>query len=71
MIGGLLENRNTNNDANIPWASKLPIVGGLFQQQRKAFQQTELVILMRPQVIDDQVWLDELRRSAESFRQVR
>ncbi len=71
VIGGLLENRNTNNDANIPWASKLPIVGGLFQQQRKALQQTELVILMRPQVIDDQVWLDELRRSAESFRQVR
>jgi len=71
VIGGLLENRNPNNDANIPWASKLPIVGGLFQQQRKALQQTELVILMRPQVIDDQVWLDELRRSAESFRQVR
>jgi len=71
VIGGLLENRNTNNDANIPWASKLPMVGGLFQQQRKALQQTELVILMRPQVVNDQVWLDELRRSAESFRQVR
>jgi len=71
VIGGLLENRNTNNDANIPWASKLPIVGGLFQQQRKALEQTELVILMRPQVVDDQVWLDELRNSAESFRSTR
>ncbi|WP_313410228.1 pilus (MSHA type) biogenesis protein MshL [Stutzerimonas kunmingensis] len=71
VIGGLLENRNNNTDANIPWASKLPIVGNLFQQQRKSLQQTELVILMRPQVVNDQVWLDELRRSAESFRQVR
>ncbi|WP_448131619.1 pilus (MSHA type) biogenesis protein MshL [Stutzerimonas chloritidismutans] len=71
VIGGLLENRNSNNDANIPWASKLPIVGSLFQQQRKSLEQTELVILVRPQVIDDQVWLDELRRSADSFRQVR
>jgi len=26
---------------------------------------------VRPQVIDDQVWLDELRRSADSFRQIR
>jgi MSHA biogenesis protein MshL len=71
VIGGLLENRNTNNDANIPWASKLPIVGGLFQQQRKSLEQTELVILMRPQVVNDQVWLDDLRKSAESFRTTR
>jgi MSHA biogenesis protein MshL len=71
VIGGLLENRNTNTNANIPWASKLPVVGTLFQQQRKALQQTELVILMRPQVVDDQVWLDELRKSAESFRSTR
>ncbi|HAW24574.1 MAG TPA: pilus (MSHA type) biogenesis protein MshL, partial [Pseudomonas sp.] len=71
VIGGLLENRNTNTDANIPWASKLPIVGTLFQQQRKALLQTELVILMRPQVVDDQVWLDDLRKSAESFRSTR
>ena len=71
VIGGLLENTNTNTDANIPWASKLPIVGNLFQQQSKALQQTELVILMRPQVVNDQVWLDELRKSAESFRSTR
>ncbi|MBA1265605.1 pilus (MSHA type) biogenesis protein MshL [Stutzerimonas stutzeri] len=71
VIGGLLENRNTNNDANLPWASKLPFVGPLFQQQRKSLQQTELVILMRPQVVNDQVWLDELRKSAESFRSTR
>lgn len=71
VIGGLLENRNTNNDANLPWASKLPLVGPLFQQQRKSLQQTELVILMRPQVVNDQVWLDELRKSAESFRSTR
>ncbi|EWC42772.1 pilus (MSHA type) biogenesis protein MshL [Stutzerimonas stutzeri] len=71
VIGGLLENRNTNNDANLPWVSKLPIVGPLFQQQSKSLQQTELVILVRPQVITDQVWVDELRRSADSFRQVR
>lgn len=71
VIGGLLENRNANNDANLPWASKLPLVGPLFQQQRKSLQQTELVILMRPQVVNDRVWLDELRKSAESFRSTR
>ena len=71
VIGGLMENRNTNSDANVPWASKLPVLGALFQQQRKSLQQTELVILLRPQVIDERVWLDDLRKSADSFRQVR
>ena len=71
VIGGLLENRNSNDDANVPWLSKLPFAGALFQQQRKSLQQTELVILMRPQVVNDQVWLDELRKSSESFRSTR
>ncbi|MBA1234383.1 pilus (MSHA type) biogenesis protein MshL [Stutzerimonas nitrititolerans] len=71
VIGGLLENRNSNDDANVPWLSKLPFAGALFQQQRKSLEQTELVILMRPQVVNDQVWLDELRKSSESFRSTR
>lgn len=71
VIGGLLQNNNENTDAEIPWAATLPIIGNLFKQQRKAFQQSELVILMRPQVVSDQVWLDELRRSAETFKELR
>ncbi|WP_312958252.1 pilus (MSHA type) biogenesis protein MshL [Stutzerimonas nitrititolerans] len=71
VIGGLLENRNSNDDSNVPWLSKLPFAGALFQQQRKSLEQAELVILMRPQVVNDQVWLDELRKSSESFRSTR
>jgi len=71
VIGGLLQNNNENTDAEVPWASTLPIVGNLFKQQRKALQKSELVILMRPQVVSDDVWLDELRRSAETFKELR
>lgn len=71
VIGGLLQNNNENTDADIPWASTLPIVGNLFKQQRKALQKSELVILMRPQVVTDEVWLNELRRSAETFKELR
>ncbi len=55
----------------MPWASKLPFAGKLFQQQRKSFQQSELVILMRPEVVSDQVWLERLRESAETFKDLR
>lgn len=71
VIGGLLQNTNENTDAEVPWASTLPLVGNLFKQQRKALQKSELVILMRPQVVSDEVWLDEIRRSAESFKELR
>lgn len=71
VIGGLLQNNNENTDAEVPWASTLPIVGNLFKQQRKAMQKSELVILMRPQVVSDEVWLEEIRRSAESFKELR
>jgi len=71
VIGGLLQNSNDNSDANVPWASKLPIVGNLFKQQRKALEQSELVILMRPQVVSDDVWIDELHKSAQTFKELR
>ena len=71
VIGGLLQNTNENTDAEIPWASTLPIIGNLFKQQRKALQKSELVILMRPQVVSDEVWLDELRKQADSFKELR
>jgi len=71
VIGGLLQNNNENTDASVPWAAKLPIVGNLFKQQRKALEQSELVILMRPQVVSDEVWIDELQKSAASFKELR
>ncbi|MBA4289679.1 MAG: pilus (MSHA type) biogenesis protein MshL [Pseudomonas sp.] len=71
VIGGLLQSNNENTDASIPWASTLPIVGNLFKQQRKALQQSELVILMRPQVVSEDVWLNELRKSAQTYKELR
>ncbi len=67
VIGGLLQNVNDNTDANVPWLSKLPVLGVLFQQQRKDLERSELVILLRPQVVGAQTWLEELRKSAASF----
>lgn len=67
VIGGLLQNANDNLDAGVPWLSELPFVGWLFQQQRKDLERSELVILLRPQVVGADTWLEELRKSAASF----
>ena len=71
VIGGLLEDINDNTDAGVPWLSKLPFLGWFFQQQRKDLVRSELVILLRPQVIGADTWLDELQKSAASFRELR
>lgn len=71
VIGGLLQNDSNDTDADIPWASKLPIIGNLFKQQRKSLNKSELVILMRPQVVNDEVWLGELRKTAETFKELK
>lgn len=71
VIGGLLENASDNTDANVPWLSRLPLLGGLFQQQRKDLTRSELVILLRPQVVGADTWLEELQRNADSLRGLR
>ncbi|MFT5782179.1 MAG: MSHA biogenesis protein MshL [Pseudomonas sp.] len=71
VIGGLLQSDNENVDANVPWLSKIPLLGWLFQQQRKNLGKSELVILMRPQVITEDTWLNEIQKSAEAFRELR
>lgn len=71
VIGGLLEDVSDNTDAGVPWLSKLPFLGWFFQQQRKDLVRSELVILLRPQVIGADTWLDELQKSAASFSELR
>ncbi|MCQ4348624.1 secretin N-terminal domain-containing protein [Pseudomonas stutzeri] len=71
VIGGLLQNASDNTDANVPWLSKLPFVGWAFQQQRKELERSELVILLRPQVVGADTWLEELQQSAAGFRELR
>ncbi|MEB0039935.1 MULTISPECIES: secretin N-terminal domain-containing protein [unclassified Pseudomonas] len=71
VIGGLLQNSSDDSNTSVPWASKLPIIGNLFKQQRNTLQKSELVILMRPQVVNDDVWLGDLRKTAETFKDLK
>ena len=71
VIGGLMLNNNEDLDANVPWLSELPMIGWLFQQQRKDLEKSELVILVRPQVVGADTWINEIKRSAETFQELR
>lgn len=71
VIGGLMQDVQRDEQAGIPGLSRLPLVGGLFSFIDKQRTKTELVILLRPIVVDsDQVWADALDESSDRFRAI-
>ena len=51
MIGGLMKDKQVQQDAGVPYLSSIPLLGGLFRHTKSVAQKSELVILLRPQVI--------------------
>jgi MSHA biogenesis protein MshL len=69
VIGGLMENIATDDRAGIPGLGEVPVIGALFRHQKKAMRKSELVILLRPIVVDNnQPWVDDLKNTREAFK---
>ncbi len=48
ILAGLIQERKTNDAKEVPFLSKLPLVGSLFRQVKEDRQKVELVILLTP-----------------------
>ncbi len=65
VIGGLMQDVQREERAGMPVLGDLPVIGSAFRHTRQSRRKTELVILLRPVVVDsDQVWRDDLRGTA-------
>jgi pilus assembly protein CpaC len=51
MIGGLLQNSNTNNIEKAPFLGDLPILGALFRSTKYRRDESELVIIVTPYLV--------------------
>ncbi len=72
VIGGLMRNSSRKQSFSTPWLGRLPGVGGLFRSQRDVESKTELVILLKPIVVDsDEVWTTAAQGSMERVRDLR
>ncbi len=72
VIGGLMQDETRKNRASIPGVGDIPVVGELFGDRKDSTRKSELVILLRPIVVENgQEWGDELRRSEQSLRDMR
>lgn len=50
-LGGLIRQGSNNTDSQVPGVGNVPVVGNLFKQQDHASERRELVILLRPTII--------------------
>lgn len=66
VMGGLISEQNTNDNAGLPLLSSIPVLGGLFGTQSKNRSRTELILLITPRVANNfnqaKALSDELRR---------
>jgi general secretion pathway protein D len=55
VIGGLIREDTNKSRTGIPFLSKIPIVGALFGSTTDESKRTELIILLTPRVIRNQI----------------
>jgi len=72
VIGGLIEESREKISKGIPLLSKIPILGGLFGFQEYDKKRTELILLMTPHIITDQIQsntvTEEFREKVEGIK---
>ena len=65
VIGGLIQNVSSDSTYGVPWFSRIPWIGRLFEQSKLSNSRTELVILLRPIVVESDVYANELRETSK------
>lgn len=63
VIGGLMKSENVEVVSQVPLLGDIPLLGELFKNRSKQKKKTELIILLKPTVVDGDTWKNELERS--------
>lgn len=68
VLGGLMQESVTEVKGKRPFIGDIPVVNSLFRTKNESREKTELVILMRPIVVNDAVWNDQISTTKERIR---
>jgi general secretion pathway protein D len=60
VIGGLMSDRVTYTESKIPLLGDIPILGYLFKFTEKTKQKTNLLVLLTPYIVEDQVDIERI-----------
>jgi len=69
IIGGLMKEASTENDASVPILGDIPLLGNLFRHKKLTRIKKELVILLKPSVINtNSDWDQQISNSNQRTR---
>jgi len=60
VIGGLIETRKVDQESKTPLLGDIPLVGELFKSKSEATQKKELIIMLKPIVVQQDTWKNQL-----------
>jgi general secretion pathway protein D len=66
VLGGLIDDKRTNDVTGLPVLSQLPVIGWLFGTTDQNLNRTELVVLLTPRVVQQRRELDGITREFKS-----
>lgn len=71
IIGGLMKTKTSEEYSSVPFFGDIPLIGNLFKHTRELTTKSELVILLKPTVIEGpQQWVDGLERTRANLQRM-
>ncbi len=71
VIGGLMQDTTAEDVASTPFLGDIPMVGNLFRSTSQNARKSELVIVLRPLVVNKpEVWKQSISGSSQRFRKL-
>ena len=67
VIGGLMQTITSESESKTPLLGDIPILGNLFKNIQDSETKKELVILIKPTVVDKDTWKQQLKRSRDQM----
>ncbi len=65
VLGGLIQDTQTNNESGVPGLYKIPFLGKLFGQTKDESRRTELIVLLTPRIVRNN---NDARKITDEFR---
>jgi MSHA biogenesis protein MshL len=70
-IGGLMRQSSTDDENRVPGAGSIPLVGNLFKSKNKVNQKRELVVLIKPTIVESGAnWNQDLLDTGRRIEQL-
>lgn len=73
VIGGLMKEGTTDENASVPFLGDIPLIGNLFKHKRVTRIKNELVILLKPTIVDindSQAWGEMINDTSSRMKQL-